>query len=147
MLLVVPSLLFDLAYGRAMQQKDAREIARKDLQNAIGDEPARIGILHVGPDFYTVMPSVKSLNNEKVTIQLQEPGENADFLLVGFPTEAEPTLINATVRQVETQGKFKYEKSYRVPVRIFGHEFSLTHFPPDMTYSFPTILLFRASST
>ena len=147
LLIVVPSLVFDLAYGRAMQQKDAREIVRKDLQNAIGDGSARIGILHVGPDFYTVMPIVKSLNNEKATVQLQDPGESADFLLVGFPTEAAPTLINATVRQVETQGKFKYAKSYRVPIRIFGHEFSLTHFPPDMTYSFPTILLFRASST
>jgi hypothetical protein len=35
-------------------------------------------------------------------------------------------------------------KSYRVPVKIFGHEFSLAWFPPDMTYPFPTILLFRA---
>jgi len=147
LLIVVPSLIFDLAYGRATQQEDAREIVRKDLQNAIGDRPARIGILHVGPDFYTVMPAAKALNNEKVTVQLQDPGENADFLLVGFPTEPAPALINATVRQVETQGKFKYAKSYRVPVRIFGHEFSLTHFPPDMTYSFPTILLFRARTS
>src|SRR6267143_3067875 len=138
LLIVVLSLIFDLAYDRATQQEDAREIVRKDLQNAIGDRPARIGILHVGPDFYTVMPAAKALNNEKVTVQLQDPGENADFLLVGFPTEAAPALINATVRQVETQGKFKYAKSDRVPVRIFGHEFSLTHFPPDMTYSFPT---------
>ena len=147
LLIVVPSLIFDLAYDRAMQQKDAREIVRKDLQDAIGDRPARIGILHVGPDFYTVMPAAKALNSEKVTVQLQDPGENADFLLVGFPTEAAPELINATVRQVETQGKFEYAKSYRVPVRIFGHEFSLTHFPPDMTYSFPTILLFRARTS
>ncbi len=147
LLIVVPSLIFDLAYGRAMQQNDAREIVRKDLQNAIGERPTRIGILHVGPDFYTAMPAAKPLNNEKVTVQLQDPGENADFLLVGFPTEAAPALINATVRQVETQGKFKYAKTYRVPVRIFGHEFSLTHFPPDMTYSFPTILLFRARTS
>src|SRR5207249_9306614 len=81
------------------------------------------------------------------TCALPISGENADFLLVGFPTEAAPALINATVRQVETQGKFKYAKTYRVPVRIFGHEFSLTHFPPDMTYSFPTILLFRARTS
>jgi hypothetical protein len=130
-----------------MQQKDARDLVRKDLQDAIGDRPARIGILHFGPDFYTVMPAAKALNNEKVTVQLQDPGENADFLLVGFPTEAAPELINETVRQVETQRKFEYAKSYRVPVRIFGHEFNLTHFPPDMTYSFPTILLFRARTS
>src|SRR5437867_4653649 len=106
LLIVVPSLIFDLAYGRAMQQKDAREIVRKDLQNAIGERPTRIGILHVGPDFYTVMPAAKPLNNEKVTVQLQDPGEDADFLLAGFPSEGAPALINSTVRQVETQGKF-----------------------------------------
>ena len=39
------------------------------------------------------------------------------------------------------RGKFKYEKSYGVPVKIFGHEFSLARFPPDMAYSFPTILV------
>lgn len=39
------------------------------------------------------------------------------------------------------RGKFKYEKSYGVPVKIFGHEFSLARFPPDMAYSLPTILL------
>jgi hypothetical protein len=38
------------------------------------------------------------------------------------------------------RGKFKYEKSYGVPIKIFGHEFSLARFPPDMAYSFPTIL-------
>ena len=51
--------------------------------------------------------------------------------------------MNAIVRQVEAQGKFTYEKSYRVPVKIFGHEFELVRFPQDMTYPFPTILLFR----
>jgi Dolichyl-phosphate-mannose-protein mannosyltransferase len=146
LLIVVPSLIFDLAYGRAMQQTDAREIVRKDLQNAIGERPARIGILHVGPDFYTVMPAAKPLTNEMVAVQLQHPGENADFLLLGFPSEVAPAQINATVRQVEAQGKFEYTKNYRVPVMIFGHEFNLTHFPPDMTYPFPTILLFRAKT-
>jgi hypothetical protein len=90
------------------------------------------------------MPAAKPLNSEKVVVQLQDAGEDADFFLVGFSTQIGPPLINATVRRVEAQGKFKYAKSYRVPVRIFGHEFKLMHFPQDMTYPFPMILLFRA---
>jgi hypothetical protein len=141
---MVPSIIFDLAYDRAMQQTDAREVLRKDLQNFIGEAPARIGILQWGPYFYTVMPAAKPLKSEKVVVQLQDIGEDADFFLVGFSTQIGPPLFNATVRRVEAQGKFKYAKSYRVPVRIFGHEFKLMHFPQDMTYPFPMILLFRA---
>jgi hypothetical protein len=127
-----------------MQQKDARQVVREDLQKLIGDAPAKIGIN--GACLYTVMPAAKGLNSEKVAVQFQYGGQNADFFLVGFPIEIGPAQINATVRQVEAQGKFKYEKTYRVPVRIFGHEFRLTHFPQDMTYPFPTILLFRAGT-
>jgi hypothetical protein len=144
LLVFVPSIIFDLAYDRAMQQTDAREVLRKDLQNFIGDAPARIGVLHYGPYFYTSMPAAKPLTSDKVVVQLQDAGEDADYFLVGFPTQIGPAQINAIVRQIEAQGKFRYAKSYRVPVRIFGHEFSLTRFPQDMTYPFPMILLFRA---
>ena len=84
------------------------------------------------------------LKSEKVAVQLQNPTQDADFFLLGFASQIEPALLNATVRQVEAQGKFKYEKSYSIPVEIFGHEFKLVRFPLDMTYPFPTILLFRA---
>jgi Dolichyl-phosphate-mannose-protein mannosyltransferase len=144
LLLMVPSIIFDLAYDRGMQQTDAREALRKDLQNFIGEAPARIGILHWGPYFYTAMPAAKPLNSKKVAVQLQDAGEDANFFLVGFPTQVGPALVKATVQQVEARGKFRYAKSYRVPVRIFGHEFRLMNFPQDMTYPFPMILLFRA---
>jgi hypothetical protein len=52
--------------------------------------------------------------------------------------------MNAIVSQVEAAGKFTYEKSYRVSVKILGYEFKLVRFPQDMTYPFPTILVFRA---
>jgi hypothetical protein len=39
------------------------------------------------------------------------------------------------------RGTFKYEKSYGVAAKIFGHEFSLARFPPDPAYSFLTILV------
>jgi len=144
LLVLGPSLAFDVAYGRAMQKKDAREVLRGDLQKLIGDARATIGILQFGPYFYTAMPAAKPLTSEKVTVQLRNPGQDADLFLIGLPTQIEPAQINAIVRQVEAQGKFTYEKSYRVPVKIFGHEFKLVRFPQDMTYPFPTILLFRA---
>src|SRR5438128_1103646 len=144
LLILAPSIVFDTAYGRAMQQKDARQILREDLQSFIGEAPATIGILRFGPYFYTVMPAARPLNSEKVAVQLQGAGQNADFFLVGFLRQIGPAEMNATIEEVEAQGKFKYERSYSVPVKILGHEFSLVHFPPDMTYPFPTILLFRA---
>ena len=127
-----------------MQQKDARQALREDLQKLIGEAPATIGIWHYGPYFYTVMPAARPLNSEKVAVQLQGAGQNADFFLVGFLRQIGPAEMNATIEEVEAQGKFKYERSYSVPVKILGHEFSLVRFPPDMTYPFPTILLFRA---
>ena len=142
LLMVGPSLLFDIAYGRALQQKDARQVVREDLQKLIGQAPTTIGVWRLPSYFYTVMPAAKPLNSERVAVQLQDPGRDADFFLVGFPSQITPAKVDATVRQVEAQGKFKYEKSYRVPIKIFGHEFGLTHFPLDITYPFPTILLF-----
>jgi hypothetical protein len=144
LLAFVPSILFDVAYDRAMRQKDVRQVVREDLQKSIGGTPAKIGVLHYGPYFYTVMPAAKPLNSENVTVQLQDLGQDADFFLIGLTTQLEPAQMNAIVRLVEAQGKFTFEKSYRVPVAIFGHEFKLVRFPQDMTYPFPTILLFRA---
>ena len=129
-----------------MQQKDARQVLREDLQKLIDEAPATIGISHYGLYFYTAMPAARPLEREKVAVQLQDPGQDADFFLFGFPSQIEPALMNATVRQVEAQGKFKFEKSYSVPVKIFGHAFRLMRFPQDMTYPFPTILLFRATA-
>jgi len=144
LLVLGPSLAFDVAYGRAMQKKDAREVLRGDLQKLIGDARATIGVLQFGPYFYTAMPAAKPLTSEKVAVELQNPAQDADFFLVGVPTQIDPARMNAIIRRVEAQGKFTYQRSYSVPVKIFGHEFSLTRFPQDMTYPFPTILLFRS---
>ena len=144
LLVVASSVAFDVAYDHAMQQKDARQALREDLQKLVDEAPATIGISDYGPYFYTAMPAARPLKSEKVAVQLQDSGQDADFFLFGFPGQIELPLTNATVTRVEAQGKFKYEKSYSVPVKIFGHEFKLVRFPPDMTYPFPTILLFRA---
>src|SRR6266478_2285808 len=127
-----------------MQQKDVRQVVREDLKNLIGETPAKIGILRIGAYFYTAMPAAKPLASQKVAVQLQDSLQDADFLLLGLASQISPEQINAIVRQVEAQGKFKYTKTYSVPVNIFGHECRLARFPLDMTYTFPTILLFRA---
>jgi hypothetical protein len=147
LLIVGLSVTFDVAYGRAMQQRDAREVVRSDVQKLIGDARATIGVSRFGPYFYTVTPAVEPLKSEKVIVQVQDAGQNADFFLLGFPRQVDPENMKATIRAVEGQGRFKYEKSYRIPVKIFGYEFWLGHFPADMTYPFPTILLFRSKGS
>jgi hypothetical protein len=144
LLIVGPSIAFDIAYGRAMQQKDAREVLREDLRNLIGETPATIGISRFGSYFYTAMPAAEALKSDRVTVQLQDPGEKADFFVLGFPRQMNPPYIAATIRAVEAQGQFKFERSYSIPLTIFGYKFDLGRFPPDMTYPFPTILFFRA---
>lgn len=144
LLIVGPSVLFDIAYARAMRHRDVRLVLRNDLQNLIDDAPTIIGISEFGPYFYTVMPAAVPLKSDRVLVQLQEPWQKADFFLLGFPGQTEPAYQAATIRAIEARGGFKYEKSYNIPVGIFGHQFSLARFPSDMTYPFPTILLFRA---
>jgi Dolichyl-phosphate-mannose-protein mannosyltransferase len=143
-LVLGPSVVFDIAYDRAMQQKDVREVLREDLQKVIGQAPATIGVSRYGAYFYTVMPATEPLKNQKVSVQLQDAGQKADLFVLGFPREMDPADMKAIIREVEAQGQFKFERSYNVPVKIFGCEFRLARFPPDMTYPFPTILLFRA---
>jgi Dolichyl-phosphate-mannose-protein mannosyltransferase len=146
LLVLLLSTIFDLAYDRAMQQTDARQLVRNDLQNFIGNRPAKIGISSFGPYFCTVMPAAKPLNSEKVIVKLQDPAQDADFFLIGFSREIVPALFNVTVHRVEAQGQFKYFQTYHVPVSILGHKFNLTRFPQDMTYPFPTILVFKAKT-
>ena len=141
-----PSVVFDVAYVHAMEQKDARLALRKDLQKMIGESSATIGVSRFGPTFYTVMPAVEPLKSARVIVQLQDAGQKADFYLVGFTGQIDSTRLNVTSRMVEAQGKFRFEKSYSVRPKIFGKELGLARFPTDMTYPFPTILLFRAKA-
>ena len=144
LLVLVPSIAFDIAYGRAMHQRDARLALRKDLHKLIGEAPATIGVLPWGGYWFTVMPAVGPLKSETVTIELQDARQPADFFLVGFLRPIDAAQLRTTISQIEAQGQFKFERSYSVPLTIFGYEFRLGPFPADMTYPFPTILLFRA---
>jgi Dolichyl-phosphate-mannose-protein mannosyltransferase len=145
-LLVVPSAGFDVVYVRAMRKTDARVALLRDLQKRIGESPATIGVAPFGAYFYTVMPAVEPLKSERVKIQLQEARQQADVFLIGFDRPIASAQLDGTVGQVEREGNFTYEKIYSVRPKLFGRDLQLAHFPQDMTYPFPTILLFRAKT-
>jgi len=144
-LLVGPSIVFDLVYVHAMQERDARSALRDDLKTLIGESPAIIGVSRSGPYFYTATPAAEPLQSDKVIVQLQDSWQKADFFLVGYIGPTDPEWLNATIRAVEVQGRFKYQKGYSVRPKLFGRELRLARFPPDMTYPFPTVLLFRSN--
>jgi Dolichyl-phosphate-mannose-protein mannosyltransferase len=146
LLLAVPSLGFDVAYVRAMQKTDMRSALRQDLQRTIRSSPATITVLNTAVYFYTVMPAVEPLKSKTVTIQLQEASQPADFLLIGFGRPIDSAQLAGTIRRVERDGNFRHYKSYSVRPELFGREFRLFDFPQDMTYPFPTILLFHTKT-
>jgi hypothetical protein len=146
LLVALPSIAFDAAYVQAMQQKDARLALREDLQKLIGGTPTTIGVLRFAGYFYTVMPAIEPLKSKELVVRVQDSDEKADFFLVGIPVPIDSGLLNLAIKKGEANGRFRYEKSYRVCPKIFGQELQLGRFPTDMTYPFPTILLFRAKT-
>ena len=111
---------------------DVRSVIREDLHRLIGESFATIGVSSYSPHFYTVMPAVEPLKSEN-------PGQKADFFLMGLSEQFDSTWLNAIIRRVETQGAYRYEKTYIVRPKIFGRELQLARFPQDMTYPFPII--------
>jgi hypothetical protein len=146
LLLALPSMVFDMAYVKAMQQRDARSALSEDLRELIGHSPVTVGVSRFGGYFYTVMPAVEPLKSDKVEVRLQDLDQKADFFLVGFGGPIDPGVLDAVVKRTEAQGNFMYEKSYSVRPKVFGRGFQLERFPQDMTYPFPTILLFRSKT-
>jgi len=147
LLLALPSVAFDVAYVKAMPQRDSRSALREDLQKLIGTSSVTVGVFSgLGGYFYTVMPAVDPLKSEKVVVQLQDIGQEADFFLVGFGRPIDSGLLNLGIKKIEAQGKFRYENIYSVHPKILGRELRLARFPSDMTYPFPTILLFRSKT-
>jgi hypothetical protein len=146
LLIALPSIVFDMGYVKAMQQRDARSTLRGDLQKLIGDATVTVGVLKFGGYFYTVMPAVEPLKSKELVVRVQDSDEKADFFLVGIPVPIDSGPLDLAIKKGEANGRFRYEKSYRVCPTIFGHELQLGRFPTDMTYPFPTILLFRAKT-
>jgi hypothetical protein len=142
--LVIPTILFDFAYGRAMRRRDVREIARAEMRQLIKERSdTSFGVSDSGCYFYTAMPAVFPLKSSNVSVRLQSSfTEPADFFVMGFERPLAENSRNATIRQVESGGAFRFMKAYSRAPTLLGKSWDLSNFPPDMTYPFPTILLF-----
>jgi hypothetical protein len=112
----------------------------------IANSPATIAVSRFGPWFYTVMSAGEPLKSKSVTVQPQEADQPANFFRVDFTGPIDTTQIEARIRRIEQQGNLKYERTYNVRPEILERQFQLARFPPDMTYPFPTILLFQAKT-
>jgi Dolichyl-phosphate-mannose-protein mannosyltransferase len=144
-LLVIPTILFDFAYGRAMRRPDVREIVRADMRQLIKERSwTSIAVSESGCYFYTAMPAVFPLKSGNVAVRLQRSfTESADFLVMGFERPLAENSRESTIREVESGKAFRFMKAYSRAPSVFGERLDLSNFPPDMTYPFPTILLFR----
>jgi hypothetical protein len=144
-LLVLPTLLFDWAYGQAMQRRDVRDLLRQDLAELVKTQsPITIGVSESGCYFYTAMPGAFPLKSEHVAVRLQQSSSMpADFFVMGFERPLAQRWADYAIRQVESGGAFSFMKAYSCAPAVLGKRFDLSNFPPDMTYPFPTILLFR----
>jgi hypothetical protein len=147
-LVIVPTLLFDLAYGQAMQRRDARDLLRQDLSELVkAQSSVTIGVSESGGYFYTAMPGVFPLKSEQVAVRLQRSFSTpADFFVMGFQRPLAENRRNQAIRQVESGGEFSFMKAYSCVPTVLGKRLDLSGFPPDMTYPFPTILLFRKAT-
>ena len=145
LLLIVPSVLFDWAYGHALQRRDVRELLRNDMRELIkGRSATTVAVSEVGYYFYTATPAVFPLKSNNVAVQLASslttPG---DFFVMGFERPLAEDSRDAMIRRVESGGAYRYMKMYSRAPTVFGKSFDLSNFPFDMTYPFPTIFLFR----
>ena len=144
-LIAIPSMAFDWAYGRAMQGPDVRELLRKDVQELVkGRSRTTVGVSEGGYYFYTAMPALFPLKNDQVAVQLESVlTKPADFFVMGFGNPLSEDSRTSAIRQMESRGTYRFMKLYTRTPAIFGKRLDLSDFPPDMTYPFPTILLFR----
>lgn len=141
----IPSIVFDWTYGRAMTRPDVRTIVHDELKAMIGSSPAVIGVGRYGGHDWTARPAVESLRSDSVTVRVQGPEKQADFFLFGRRGAIDSRQLEADIRSVEKMGNFKFLKAHSTHPTIFGRKVDLVGFPPDMTYPFPTILIFRAA--
>jgi hypothetical protein len=144
-LLLIPTIAFDFAYDRAMRRQDVREVLRGDMREVIKDRSSTsIAVSEVGCYFYTAMPAVFPLKSNNVAVQLESSlTPPADFFVMGFERPLTENSRISTISEVERGGAFRFMKEYSCPPTILGKSLDLSDFPPDMTYPFPTIFLFR----
>ena len=89
------------------------------------------------------MPAVFPLKSDNVAVELESSLTTpADFFVMGFERPLAENSRDSTIREVESGGAFRFMKAYSHAPTVLGKTLDLSNFPPDMTYPFPTILLF-----
>jgi hypothetical protein len=136
--------VFDWAYGCAMRGRDVRRVVFDDIQQLIKSRSSTsIAVSEGGGYFYTAMPAVRPLKSSNVAVDVENAiTRPADFYVMGFERPLDEDSRKETIRQVESGGEYRFMKAYNHVPTIFGKKWNLSDFPPDMTYPFPTILLF-----
>jgi hypothetical protein len=89
------------------------------------------------------MPAVFPLNGGGVKVRLQKASEPADYFVVGFERPLVANWQKYEIERVESAGIFRFAKCYSRSPHPVGMRLDISEFPPDMTYPFPMILLFR----
>jgi Dolichyl-phosphate-mannose-protein mannosyltransferase len=144
-LTALPSIMFDVAYVRAMRQTDPRVALQEDLKKAIGNGEAAIGVSKSGGYFYTAMPAVEPLRSQSISIAFQDASAPADFFVAGTERPLQENQLMLAKQNVAKENRLEFVKAYSSAPTIFGSPIDLSGFPPDMTYPFPGLLLFRSS--
>jgi hypothetical protein len=145
LLLITPTIVFDCAYGLAMRRKDAREMLIDDMRELTKNRSSTtIGVSEGGGYFYTAMPAVFPLKSNNVAVELETSlTAPADFFVMGFERPLDHDSRKSKISEMESNGVYRLIKVYSPVPTVFGKRLDLSDFPPDMTYPFPTILLFR----
>jgi hypothetical protein len=145
-LLILPTVVFDWVYGEAMKRRDVRDLVRNDIRNlSKGRSSTTIAVSEYGCFFYTAMPAVLPLETKNNNIKVQLESSlviPADFFVIGFERPLPQKVRDSMIRKVESLGAFRFMKAYSRAPKVFGRTLNLSNFPVDMTYPFPTILLF-----
>jgi hypothetical protein len=145
LLLILPTIVFDWAYGCAMRGRDVREMLLGDMQQLIKSRSSTtIAVSEGGGYFYTAMPAVHPLRCSNVAVDVENAiSKPADFYVMGFERPLDEDSRKSMIRQVESGGAYRFMKAYSHVPTVFGKKWDLSDFPPDMTYPFPAILLFH----
>jgi len=143
-LLISPSIAFDLAYDQAMKGRDVRQLLRNDMRELVSDRSTTtIAVSDDGCYFYTAMPAVLPLKSNNVAVELERSLVTpADFLVIGFERPLTEPKRDSMIRKVDSGGTYRFMKVYTRAPNLFGKTLDWSKFPVDMTYPFPTILLF-----
>ncbi|MFN8388824.1 MAG: hypothetical protein U0136_00880 [Bdellovibrionota bacterium] len=146
--IVLPSILFDLAYVSAMQGEDSRTELRRyflDAQRVEG-RPLVVGVFPAFNNF-VVLPALDGLDAPHPKVQFREdfvtnPGETDYVITAAFEPHQFP-LFDKQSAELVASGSFARVLDLARAPSLLGYEFSVENNPHDLQYPFPRLSLFK----